>query len=60
VAGVVSVEAELSAAAAGPAIAATTAIAAADTADAFVERPTTPSYTAIGAGKHAVGVNILF
>ena len=60
VAGAVSGEAELSAAAAGPAIAAATASAAADTVAAFVERPTTSSYTAMGAGKHAVGVNILF
>ena len=60
VAGVVSVEAALSAAAVGPAIAAATAIAAAETVAAFVERPTSSSYTAIEPGKHAIGVNILF
>ena len=60
VAGVVSVEVALSAAAAGPAIAAATAIAAAETVAAFVERPTSSSYTAIEPGKHAIGVNILF
>ena len=58
--GVVSADASLSAAPAGPAIAAATAIAAADTVAAFFERLTSSSYTAIGAGKHAVAVNNLF
>ena len=52
VVGVVSLDDEvLSAAAAGPEIAATTAIAAADTVAAFAERPTINSYTANSAGK---------
>jgi len=55
---VVSDVAALSAAA-GLAIAAATAIAAADTVAAFVERPTSTSYTAKGAGKHAIAVNIV-
>jgi hypothetical protein len=58
--GAVSVEVALSAAPAGPAIAAAAAIAAADTVAAFVERPTSSSYTAIGAGKHAIAVNKVF
>jgi hypothetical protein len=58
--GAVSVEVALSAAPAGPAIAAAAAIAAADTVAAFVERPTSCSYTAIEPGKHAIAVNIVF
>jgi hypothetical protein len=51
VVGVVVVDDVLSAAVAGPEIAATTAIAAADIVAAFAERPTISSYTANSAGK---------
>jgi len=50
VVGVVVVDV-LSAAVAGPEIAAATAIAAADIVAAFAERPTINSYTANSAGK---------